>query len=373
MVLFLSKILCNHKKLLYLQVNSIMKMKKLSAILFLLFVSFNVLAQLEVKPDSFKEVAGFVNINMEKYTDDNDVPYAVVKVKTENINDKQRRELLFEGDAATFIECEYKVGEVWVYLTYKASYLKISHPDLSSTEFWFPFDMEPKKGYELTLVNNAKLSEEEILERMRKLEEALQNQPEPQIVYVEKTAEPKKEEPATPTKPRTPRYSFITANASLNTYSQPAFGFTVGSMRKAGVFLSLMTNFKFDSFGDEDGMNKYDSDYIQNLIDKNGYSSKSEYFSFSAILGVIFKIYGPINMKIGGGYSNNSMLVTLTDNSFLTQKYWVSDVSSYGFGGLAGLQAHFGCFVVSLDAATTNFKIFEGRIGIGYGIEGKKQ
>lgn len=346
-------------------------MKKLTTLLFLILLSLSAMAQLEVKPGSFKEVPGFVNINLDIQTDDNDVPYAVVKVKTENINDKQRRELLFQGDAATFIECEYKVGEVWVYLTYKATYLKISHPDLSSTEFWFPFDMQPKKGYELTLVNNAKLSEDELVERMRKLEEALQNQPEPQIVYVEKPVEPQNEAPAIPEKPKTPRYSFITANLSNNTYSQPAFGFTLGSMRKAGVFLSLMTNFKFDHMGEEEYMNHHNSEYIQNLIDNNGYNTKSEYVSYSGIIGIIFRIYGPINMKIGGGYSNNSMIVTLTGNGSQNQKYWVRDVSSYGFGGLVGLQAHFGKFVLSLDGATTNFKVYEVRLGIGCGTQGK--
>ena len=358
-----------------MQVNSIMKMKKISAILFLFFIAFSAMAQLEVKPDSFKEVTGFVNINMEKYSDDNDVPYAVVKVKTENINDKQRRELLFQGDAATFIECEYKVGEVWVYITYKATYLKISHPDLSSTEFWFPFDMEPKKGYELTLVNNAKLSDEELLERMRKLEEALQNQqnqPEPQIVYVEKPVEPKNEVAELPKRPYTPRYSFIIANASINTYGKPAFGVTLGNMRKAGVFVNVMTNFSFDKFGYESDFEHRDSDKIQTLIDENGYSSKTEYVSYSAILGVIFKVYGPINMKIGGGYSSNSMYATVIDNNINSEAtFWVSDVSSYGFGGLIGVQAHFGKFVISLDGATTNFNIYEARLGIGYGMKGK--
>ena len=98
---------------------------------------------------------------MDKQTDDNDKPYAVLKIRTEKITDKQRRELLFQGDAATFFEVEYKVGEVWLYISYYASYIKISHPDLSSTEFWFPYDMKPKCGYELTLTNKWDKSEEE--------------------------------------------------------------------------------------------------------------------------------------------------------------------------------------------------------------------
>ena len=113
-------------------------------------------AQLEVKDGSFKEVPGFVNINPDDnyQTDDNDLPFAVIKVRTENINDKQRRELKFSGNAGTFIMLEYKDGEVWVYLTAQyADYLKISHPDFSSIEFTLPYDLKPKCGYEMTLIN----------------------------------------------------------------------------------------------------------------------------------------------------------------------------------------------------------------------------
>ena len=121
----------------------------------LLFVltSFYLYAQLEVKEGSFKEVPGFVNINVDKMYDDNDKPYAVLKIKTENIGSKQRRELNFGGDAQTFFEVEYKDGEVWLYISYYASFIKISHEEFSSTEFYFPFDMKPKCGYEMTLVN----------------------------------------------------------------------------------------------------------------------------------------------------------------------------------------------------------------------------
>lgn len=129
-------------------------------------------AQLEVKEGSFKEVQGFVNINPDQnyQTDDNDLPFAVIKVRTENINDKQRRELKFSGNAGTFIVLEYKDGEVWVYLTAKyAEYLKISHHDLSSIEFTLPYDLEPKKGYEMTLVN--KSVDEDIQKKLARLEE----------------------------------------------------------------------------------------------------------------------------------------------------------------------------------------------------------
>lgn len=113
-------------------------------------------AQLEVKNGSFKEVVGFVNINSDPYYqyDDNDQVFAVVKVRTENITDKQRRELRFEGNPGTYIMLEYRVGEVWVYQTsVYAEYLKISHPQFNAVKFSYPEELQPKKGYELTLVN----------------------------------------------------------------------------------------------------------------------------------------------------------------------------------------------------------------------------
>ena len=147
-------------------------MKKSILLIVSLLLSMCSFAQLEVKSDSFKEVPGFVNINSDQnyQYDDNDLPFAVIKVRTENITDKQRRELKFSGNAGTFIMLEYKDGEVWVYLTAKyADYLKISHPDFSSLEFTFPFDLQPKKGYELTLMNKPAV-DEDIVRRIEMLE-----------------------------------------------------------------------------------------------------------------------------------------------------------------------------------------------------------
>ena len=146
-------------------------MKRLIILFTIIILSFPVFAQLEVKEGSFREVPGFVNINVDKMYDDNDKPYAVLKIKTENISSKQRRELNFGGDAQTFFEVEYKDGEVWLYISYYASFIKISHEEFSSTEFYFPFDMKPKCGYEMTVVNKSSINED-ILKRLEELEKA---------------------------------------------------------------------------------------------------------------------------------------------------------------------------------------------------------
>lgn len=302
-------------------------------------------AQLEVKKDSFKEVKGFVNINLDIQTDDNDVPYAVLKVKTENINDKQRRELLFQGDAATFIECEYKVGEVWVYLTYKASFLKISHPDLSSTEFWFPYDMQPKKGYELTLVNkSANANEEKLKSRIEELETINQEmQEEVSAVQAPKGI-----------------VNFFTINASYNNYGDLSYGLTFGSYKKYGWFVSAMTNFNFKGF-----TNDYECN--NDLMVDNfypDYNGTEYHTNLSIMAGFIYKVSEPLTLRVGAGYGVRNTVYETTNNQLIKNK----DVSAAGIDASIGAMYRVGKFVVSLDAVTTNFKVFEARLGLGLGF-----
>ena len=131
-------------------------MKKFLIFIIGIFLSLPAFSQLEVKENSFREVPGFTNTNPDPdyQTDDNYFPFAIIKIKTDNINDKQRRELLFQGNAATFFMLEYKEDAIWLYLTAKyADYIKISHPDFSTCEFEIPVKLKPNKGYELTLSN----------------------------------------------------------------------------------------------------------------------------------------------------------------------------------------------------------------------------
>lgn len=131
-------------------------MKRLALFLGFFVLSLGAMAQLEMKTESFTEVVGFVNIT-DKQSDINGTPYAVIKVRTENINDKERRRLNFDGGANAFLELEYKDGEVWVYITHLASRLNISHPDYGSVAVDIPIEMAPKKGYEMILIRKVEV------------------------------------------------------------------------------------------------------------------------------------------------------------------------------------------------------------------------
>ena len=73
-------------------------MKKLLLILLIFIGVGRAFAQIEVKSDSFKEVPGFVNLDIDRMYDDNGEPYAVLKIRTQNLNNKQRRAFRFSVD-----------------------------------------------------------------------------------------------------------------------------------------------------------------------------------------------------------------------------------------------------------------------------------
>lgn len=325
-------------------------MKKYILLLFTLILSLQLLAQLEVKEGSFKIVEGFVNINLDKQTDDNDQPYAVIKVKTENINDKQRHELNFQGDARTFFELEYRDGEVWVYISYYATFLKISHPDLSSTEFYFPYDLQPKNGYELILVNKSQtnIEEEKLKSRIEELETINKEMAEktPEVVIVEK--EPKG------------IFNFFTLNAAYSNYGDLSYGLTFGSYKKYGWFVSAMTNFNFDGFKSDYDCN---NDLMVGTFYPN-YSDKEYATILSVMGGFIYKVSEPIALRVGAGYGVRNTIYETTDGQLIKN----ADISATGVDVSLGAMLKFGRFVVSLDAVTTNFKIFEAKLGIGFGV-----
>lgn len=448
--------------------------KKYTFLFWLLILTIPLFAQLEVKPNSFKEVVGFVNIDPDKQTDDNDKPYAVLKIKTENISSKQRRELSFKGDAQTFFEVEYKDGEVWLYISYYATYIKISHEEFSSTEFHFPFDMEPKKGYELTLVNKIssnnvgfgtltivtepqdgatiKLNGIEMTQKSPYVNDMIAageydievskygfqtvtrhivindgnktkleiNMPyacgklkvssnlfgasvfiddvkvgvtpfvlndirigrhtlriekldyksvikqfiivENQLTEIYENLEELHSISELLTSYVQNGYMFITLNGAINQYSNLSYGLTIGSVKRYGWFASLMTNFKFD--------NNYDFECDANhFINGNypEYTGTESYTSLSLIGGMLMRLSGPVALRIGAGYGMKMQRYE-TNNG-----YWVKDssTSANGLDISLGLQCNLRGLVLSIDLVSTNFSLYETKIGIGYGRKNK--
>ena len=126
-------------------------MKRILLVIFAL-VSLNAFSQLQVKEGSFKYVPGGVIEDKEEYTDGNDLPMALIKISTENINGQERLRLVFTGNRATQIIKKPKTGEMWIYISADAAtFINIKHPDYGTYKYLLPEKLCDYCVYEMVL------------------------------------------------------------------------------------------------------------------------------------------------------------------------------------------------------------------------------
>ena len=183
----------------------------------------------------------------------------------------------------------------------------------------------------------------------------------PEIRFKFITQEPP--QPQTPKVTRIPKITFITLNgAYTNTYN-PSVGFTIGQVKKFGWFASVMSGFHFAGLApaavsDENGFVGEDLPF---------YKDEYAHTALSIMGGGVMRLNDLMYVKVGAGFGNRSLSWKTLDDR------WVRNggYSAVGVDVSAGIMFNFGGFVLSLDAVTTNFKIFEGKIGLGYSFENR--
>ncbi|MBR5082370.1 MAG: hypothetical protein IKX35_08035 [Bacteroidales bacterium] len=162
---------------------------------------------------------------------------------------------------------------------------------------------------------------------------------------------------------RTPKITFITLNGGYTNTENPSVGFTFGQVQKFGWFASVMSGFNFaglapaavsdaDGFVGED-LPFYKDEYAKTVLSVMG--------------GGVIRLNDMMYLKAGLGFGNRSLSWKTLDDR------WVRNggYSAVGVDVSAGMMFNFGGFVLSLDAVTTNFSIFEGRVGLGYSFENR--
>lgn len=153
--------------------------------------------------------------------------------------------------------------------------------------------------------------------------------------------------------------NYVTLDFAYSFAPQISFGATFGSVKKIGWFVTAASNFGFDAM-------KYnetcDANGLVNGEYYYGYTGESCSTRISAMAGMVFKVAGPLYMKVGAGYGTRV-------KSWYTTRWGVvrSDVDSFtGVDATAGILLNLKGFALSLDAVTTNFKTVEAKIGLGY-------
>ena len=162
---------------------------------------------------------------------------------------------------------------------------------------------------------------------------------------------------------RIPKITFITLNGAYTNTENPSIGFTIGQVQKFGWFASVMSGFHFagiapaavsdaEGFVGED-LPFYKDEYAKTVLSIMG--------------GGVMRLNDMMYLKVGAGFGNRSLSWKTLDDRWVRN----SGYSAVGVDISAGMMFNFGGFVLSLDAVTTNFNIFEGRIGLGYSFENR--
>lgn len=162
---------------------------------------------------------------------------------------------------------------------------------------------------------------------------------------------------------RIPKITFITLNGAYTNTQNPSVGFTFGQVEKFGWFASVMSGFHFAGLApaavsDADGFVGEDLPF---------YKDEYAHTALSIMGGGVMRVNDAMYLKAGLGFGNRSLSWKTLDDR------WVRNggYSAVGVDVSAGMMFNFGGFILSLDAVTTNFKIFEGRIGLGYSFENR--
>ncbi len=162
---------------------------------------------------------------------------------------------------------------------------------------------------------------------------------------------------------RIPKITFATLNGAYTNTNNPSVGFTIGQVQKYGWFATVMSGFNFAGLApaatsDADGFVGEDLPFYKDEYTKT---------VLSVMGGGVMRLNDMMYLKAGLGFGNRSLSWKTLDDR------WVRNggYSAVGVDVSAGMMFTFGGFVLSLDAVTTNFNIFEGRIGLGYSFENR--
>lgn len=175
------------------------------------------------------------------------------------------------------------------------------------------------------------------------------------------TQESKPAQPAPPVVTHTKGMkTFATLNGSYGNSGIPMVGFTVGQYDKFGWFVTLMTALDFDYMGYQVVDHCKKDGYIGDILPF--YNPESKISAVSGMVGGLMRLNDAIYVKAGVGYGMRSVAWQLWEGDYVTN----DGFSAHGVDVSAGFLFDLNRFVLTLDGVTTNFHIFEGRLGLGF-------
>lgn len=150
----------------------------------------------------------------------------------------------------------------------------------------------------------------------------------------------------------TPKRPFFTLNGALSPQMQWSFGLRFGSVKKWGWNISLMTFIHFQAY----------TALSTQPYDLFTFDEKKD-TRVSATVGVVWHPTRHLLLFANGGYGFRGVAYHSTQ----TDEYYLYKPNTFhGFEGQLGLAGAFGSVLLSVEAATINFKYVELKVGFGF-------
>lgn len=147
--------------------------------------------------------------------------------------------------------------------------------------------------------------------------------------------------------------TFIVANFAYGN-SVPSVGVSFGKVKHLGWFVSALTGFDFNGYEASESFASTD-DVLPFLTGEKSYQR------LSVLAGPVLKVSNNFAFKFGLGYGKNNMFVQTLGDKW----YKVSDASVEGIETSFGAQFNMGRLTFSIEGVSTNFSIFEAKMGVG--------
>lgn len=345
-----------------------------------------------------------MSARVEVKTDRSNHQCALLRVATRNITPAQREGFVFTTDLGSeVVERATREGEIWLWVSPGVKYMRIKHRDWGQYELRFQdyvAQVEALHTYKIIIrctlpsQGNVVMEQQYLTFHISPANATLEVEGEIWPVSWEGTARRRVDEGSYSYRVQALNYkmqegtvavedsarvvtinleaieaqqehkewskeTFVTLNGAYSTQPQLSFGFSVGQVKHFGWFVSAMTNGGFKSMGSLTQINEqgYVEDGHKPILDGTKTTDR-----LSVIAGGVMRITGPLFARLGVGYGVRNLCWQGVDG----QWYKVKGYSIQGLDASAGVQAHFGGFVVSLEAVTTNFQTLEGKVGVGY-------
>lgn len=319
------------------------RIKKLLLFLGLLLIAISMYAQ-QFSVQRFRILPNDISAYIHSEKDLNDEACALIKIVC-------NRDFVFSTPLG-IVERTNDVGEIWIYVPHGTVQITIKHPQWGVLrDYRLPAPLESRLTYELVINSPVTMPQRKIPPMKQEATHYEMTFGYPSQLPVPEWVRPKR--------PKEKRTYLLMLDASIHK-QELAGGIRIGTMRRHGFYVHLLSNFQKTS-GTQD---------VE--CDKNGipegsdippyYTGKTENSRYAFLVGGLHRVTGKFCIYEGIGYGSRTVTWETNEGNYIRNKGYSAKGFSAELGGMLNIKK----LIFSIGALTTGGSYWEVNTGIGF-------